>query len=61
MGLEILLEEHKKFSREIGFIKPYNSNYRQQNESWKAEGGECGSVSGQGRAGSNGGKARITL
>jgi hypothetical protein len=48
MGLEILLEEHKKFSREIGFIKPYNSNYRQQNESWKAEGGECGSVSGRG-------------
>jgi hypothetical protein len=45
MGAVILLEEHKKIPREIGFIKPYNSNYRQQYESWKAEGGECGAPS----------------
>ncbi len=41
MGAVILLEENKKIPREIGFIKPYNSNYRQQYESWKADGGEC--------------------
>jgi hypothetical protein len=44
MSAVILLEKHKKIPREIGFIKPYNSNYRQQYESWKAEGGECGSL-----------------
>ena len=44
MGAAILLEEHKKIPREIGFIKPYNSNYRQQYKSWKVNGGECGSA-----------------
>jgi hypothetical protein len=48
MSAVILLEEHKKIPREIGFIKPYNSNYRQQHESWKADGGECSSDTGQG-------------
>ena len=41
MSAVILLEKNKKIPREIGFIKPYNSNYRQQYESWKVEGGEC--------------------
>ncbi|MFO8035247.1 MAG: hypothetical protein R6U57_01265 [Anaerolineales bacterium] len=41
MGAVILLEENKKIPREIGFIKPYNSNYREQYESWEAGGGEC--------------------
>jgi len=36
MSAVLLLEEHKKIPREIGFIKPYNSNYRLQYESWKA-------------------------
>jgi len=40
----VLLEENIKIPREIGFIKPYNSNYRQQFESWKADDGECGSA-----------------
>ncbi|MBS3753527.1 MAG: hypothetical protein KGY46_09100 [Anaerolineales bacterium] len=44
MGAVVLLEKHKKIPREIGFIKPYNSNYRHQYESWKANGGECGSA-----------------
>jgi len=47
IGALVLLEEHKKIPREIGFIKPYNSNYRQQYESWKAGGGECGLDTGQ--------------
>ena len=47
IGVVVLLEEYKKIPHEIGFIKPYNSNYRQQHERWKADGGECGSVSGQ--------------
>ncbi|MFO7945080.1 MAG: hypothetical protein R6U51_12350 [Anaerolineales bacterium] len=45
MGAVILLEKDKKIPREIGFIKPYNSNYRQQYESWKADSGKCGSAS----------------
>jgi hypothetical protein len=48
MSAVILLEEYKKIPREIGFIKPYNSNYRQQYESWKADGGECGAASERG-------------
>lgn len=32
----ILIEEHKKIPREIGFIQQY--------ESWKVDGGECGST-----------------
>ncbi|MFO7944259.1 MAG: hypothetical protein R6U51_08180 [Anaerolineales bacterium] len=48
MGAVVLLEEHKKIPREIGFIKPYSSNYRQQHESWKANGGEGGSDTEQG-------------
>ena len=28
VGAVILLEEYKKIPRAIGFIKPYNSNYR---------------------------------
>ena len=45
MSAVILLEKNKKIPREIGFIKPYNSNYRQQYKSWKEEGGECGEPS----------------
>jgi len=45
MSAVILLEANKEIPSEIGFIKPYNSNYRQQYESWKADSGECGSAS----------------
>ena len=48
MSAVILLEKNKMIPREIGFIKPYNSNYKQQYESWKAGGGECGSDTEQG-------------
>lgn len=47
MSAVILLEKHKKIPREIGFIRPYNSNYRQQCVSWKTGGGECGLDTGQ--------------
>jgi hypothetical protein len=36
MGAVVLLEEHKEIPREIGFIKPYNSNYRHQYKSWNS-------------------------
>jgi len=48
MGAVVLLEGQKKIPREIGFIKHYNSNYRQQYASWKANGGEWGSDTGRG-------------
>ncbi len=44
MGAVTLLKENKKIPREFGFIKPVNSNYRQEYQSWKTEAGECNLV-----------------